>query len=142
MVDPVQHRSRRDMLLAAACVLGTMVTFRFTDYLGPTEFSGGTLTSHLMTWQDNASVLFLLAAVLALFFRRISASMAVVGAGLAAPLYIYLIAPGPFRSVFPGNYSSPLTTRFVWDPWSLAGVGMVSAVILLAIRAFRPVRRT
>jgi hypothetical protein len=129
-------------MLAAACVLGTIVTFRFTDYLGPTEFNGGTLTSHLMNWQDNASVLFLLAAVLAFLYRRISASIAVVSAVLAAPLYIYFIAPGPFRSVFPGNYWQPLTHRFVWDPWSLAGAAMVTAVVPLSIRAFRSARRT
>jgi hypothetical protein len=49
----IRKRSKRDVLLVAACVLGTIVTFRFTDYLGPTEFSGGSVTGPMWRLQES-----------------------------------------------------------------------------------------
>jgi hypothetical protein len=39
-----QQPSKRNVRLAAVCVLGAIVSWRFMDYLGPSEFRGGTVT--------------------------------------------------------------------------------------------------
>lgn len=125
------------MLLAALCVLGTVVTWRFSDYLGPTEFSGGTVTGPLWRFQDLAGDLFPLAAIAAFFYRRVAAVMAFVACVLALPLYVYFIAPGPFRMLFPGEYSVPLTRSYVWDPWSLAGLSVIALATSMSVRALQ-----
>jgi hypothetical protein len=128
-------RSKQDMLLAALCVLGTVVTWRFSDYLGPTEFSGGTVTGPVFAIHELAGDLFPLAAIAAFFYRRVAAAMALVACLLAPPLYVYFLAPGPFRTLFPGEYSVPLTRSYVWDPWSLAGLAVIAAATSISLRA-------
>jgi len=41
------------------------------------------------------------------------------------------------RTLFPGEYSVPLTRSYVWDPWSLAGLAVIATTTLLSLRAFR-----
>ena len=125
------------MLLAAVCALGTVVTWRFSDYLGPTEFIGGTVMGPVFTLHELSGDLFPLAAIAAFFYRRVAAAMALVACVLAPPLYINFLAPGPFRTLFPGEYSVPLTRSYVWDPWSLAGLAVIATTTLLSLRAFR-----
>ena len=83
-----------------------------------TEFIGGWLTGPLLNLYDVGTFLFVPALLLAFFFRRIAAAFALTASLLCLPLYLYFVAPGPFRSVFRGEYSVPLQASFVWNSWA------------------------
>jgi len=130
------------MWLSAICVLGTIVTWRFADYLGPTEFSGGSVTGPMWKFQELASGLFPLAAITAFFYAPLAAGIAVLAGVIASPIYLLFSFPRPVRSLFRGVWSTYATETFHMDPWSLAGIATITAVAFLSVRAFRSVRRT
>lgn len=110
------------LVQAAAYLLCFATVWTFGPSLEGTEFSGGRLTGLMLAMNDLGGALFLLAAVLAFFLRKTSAAMALISATLCLPLFVYFVAPGPFRWVFRGEYSVPLSSNFVWDSWSIAGI--------------------
>jgi hypothetical protein len=99
---------RQKLWLAASCLLCVIVVWVHLDDIGASEFSGGWLTGPLFNMADYASVVFLLAVILAFFFRRIASVMALAASVLCMPFYLYFLAPGPFRRVFKGEYSVPI----------------------------------
>ena len=103
---------------AASCLLCAIVGFTFSAPLGPSEFSGGSVTGPLLTLHDVSGYLFLLAVLLTFLYPRIAAATAMAAALLSLPLYFYFIAPGPFRWLFPGEYSGAELTSFVWNTWA------------------------
>jgi hypothetical protein len=107
---------------AASCLLCVIVAWRHMDDFGASEFSGGWLTGTIFSMFDDGSLAFILAWLLTFFFRRIAAAIALMASLLCLPLYLYITAPGPFRSVFRGEYSVPLQTNFVWDRWAAFGI--------------------
>jgi hypothetical protein len=118
-------------------VLGAIVTGRFSDYLGHTEFSGGTVTGPLWTLQETASGLFLLAAIGAFFYAPIAAGIALLAGVIALPMYLLFLFPRPFQALFRGEWSVRATQTFHLDPWSLAGISMIAAVAYVSRRVFR-----
>ena len=136
-MDPARQRSKRDVLLAAGCVLGTIVTSRFADYLGPTEFSGGSVTGPMWRLQELASGLFPLAAITAFFYAPIAAGIAVLAGVIASPIYLLFLFPRPVRTLFRGEWSTYATETFHMDLWSLVGVATITAVVVLSVRTLR-----
>ena len=89
--------SKPDKLLVATCVLGAVVTWRFSDFLGPSEFSGGSVTRPLFRLPELAGGIFPLAIIAAFFNRRLAAGVTFLASVLAAPLDFYVLAPGVFQ---------------------------------------------
>jgi hypothetical protein len=135
-----QPRSKRDRTLAAVCVLGTIVSWRFMDYLGPTEFRGGTVTRPMWILLTLALDLYPLAAFLAFFYLPLAAGIALLAGVVALPIYLLFLFPGPFHRMFSGQWSVMATSNFNLDPWSLIGIATIAAVLFLSIRIFRPSR--
>ena len=75
----------------------------------------------------------MLALVLTFLRPRIGAALAIVASFLCLPLYLYFIAPGPFRRVFGGEYSVPLQADFVWDRSAIAGLLVFAVAICICI---------
>jgi hypothetical protein len=111
------------------CLLCATITFRYPAGLEGTEFSGGWLTGRLLHASEVGTVLFVVALALTFPFRRLAAGVALAAALACLPLYLYIVAPGPFRRIAGGEYSVPLQASFVWDPWA------ISAICLLAVAA-------
>jgi hypothetical protein len=131
---------KRDMRLIAICALGTIVTWRFSDYLGPTEFSGGSVTGPMWRLQELASGLFPLAAITAFFYPPIAAGIALLAGVIAWPIYLLFLFPRPIRALFRGEWSTHATETFHLDPWSLAGIATIAALVFISIRVFRQAR--
>jgi hypothetical protein len=140
MNTPIQPRSTRDRLLAAVCVLGAIVSWRFIDYLGPTEFRGGTVTRPMWILSTLALDLYALAAFLAFFYPPFAAGIALLAVVVALPIYLLFLFPGPFQRMFSGAWPVMATSTFDLDLWALAGIATIAAVVFLSIRIFRQAR--
>jgi hypothetical protein len=140
MKTTIQQRSKRDVQLAAVCVLGTIVSWRFIDYLGPTEFRGGTVTRPMFLLLTLALDLYPLAAFLAFFYPPLAAGIALLAGVIALPIYLLFLFPHPFQQLLPGAWSVIATSNFNLDPWSLIGIVTIAAVVFLSIRIFRSAR--
>ncbi|HEV2687466.1 MAG TPA: hypothetical protein VGV35_02900, partial [Bryobacteraceae bacterium] len=119
----------RRMWLISSCLVCTALTWRYAAGLEGTEFSGGRISGPLLDMFDGGGVLFFAAAVVSFFYARVGAAIALAATVLQLPLYVYFIAPGPFRAVFRGEYSVPLRANFEWDRWSVAGILVLAATI-------------
>ncbi len=135
-----QQRSKRNVRLAAVCVLGAIVSWRFMDYLGPTEFRGGTLTRPIWSLVTLALDLYLLAAFLAFFYPPLAAAIAILAGVVALPIYLLSVFPGFFPRIVSGEWSAIGISNFSVDLWSLIGVATIAAVVFLSIRIFRQPR--
>ena len=123
--------------------------FQFTAFLiciillwkyGPgvegTEFSGGRITGLLLHSNELGALLFIVALLLTLFYRRVAAVIGIVAALLSLPLYFYELAPGPFRWLSRGQYSVPLSASFVWTKWNIAGVLALALALCISLCSF------
>jgi hypothetical protein len=106
------------------------------DDFGASEFSGGRLTGPLFKMADIGSVLFLLALLLAFFLRRTAATIALAATLLRFPFDLYVLMPGPYRSIFKGEYSVPLYRPLHWDNWAVVGVFGLLLVAILSLRSY------
>ena len=134
-----QQPSKRNVRLAAVCVLGAIVSWRFMDYLGPSEFRGGTVTRPVWSLVTLALDLYLLAAFLAFFYPPLAAAIAILAGVVALPIYLLSVFPGPFHRIVSGELSIAIS-NFSVDLWSLVGVATIAAVVFLSIRIFRQPR--
>lgn len=105
-----------------------------------TEFSGGTLTGKLVNLSNIGTTMLVAAVVVTFFLRRVSAFTAIAGCFLSLPLYLYSLAPGPFRKIFKGNYSVPVERNFYWNPWIVTGVILMLTTIFIAIWSMRELK--
>src|SRR6476469_10976627 len=128
-----QQPSKRNVRLAAVCVLGAIVSWRFMDYLGPSEFRGGTVTRPVWSLVTLALDLYLLAAFLAFFYPPLAAAVAILAGVVALPIYLLSVFPGPFHRIVSGELSIAIS-NFSVDLWSLVGVATIAAVVFLSIR--------
>lgn len=124
-------------MLLLACWLMLKNTFA----LDGTEFSGGRVTGPILTMADVGLITFVVALLLAYPLPRISSVMTLLASCLSLPLLLYFIAPGPFRSVFRGEYSVPLESNFVWDRWSLEPAIVILIVATISVWNLFPVHR-
>jgi hypothetical protein len=125
---------------AIACLACTAVLWVHLDDFGATEFSGGRLTGPLFRLADLGSLLFLVALVLTFFLRRTAATIALAATLLCFPFYLYILMPGPYRLIFKGEYSVPLSGRFHWDSWAVVGVLSLLIVAILSLRSYSKTR--
>jgi len=130
------------MWQAIACLTSNLVLWIYLDDLGASEFRGGWLTRPLFSMADLGSTLLLLALLLTLFLRRIAGTMALPGALLCLPLYLYFLMPGPYEWIFDGISSVPSSFHpvFSWNNWAVVGVLSLFFAAFLSLRSFRKVR--
>lgn len=127
---------KANIWLAGSCLVCAILLWTYGSDLEGTEFSGGRITGPLLNAVDLGLILFVAALLLSLFYRRLAAIAALVASLLCLPLYIYLIAPGPFRRVFPGEYSAPTLSNFVWNRSAMLAILSILVAAFLAIRTF------
>jgi hypothetical protein len=120
---------------AAACFLCAVIVWRYGSGLEGTEFSGGWLTGPLLHMEDVGSILFVLALLLAFFYRRIAAAATLIACLLCLPLYLYFTIPGPFRWVFRGEYSVPLQANFFWSESNVTGIVALVFAACVGVRS-------
>jgi hypothetical protein len=133
----MKHPAKQNYLLGICCLLAALLQIWFAFSLDGSEFSGGRLTGPILNLADYGGYLFLLSAVLAFFLLRVSSIMALTAALLCMPLYLYFIAPGVFRKLFPGEYSIPITSVFTWSFPALAGVGSLAVAGFVSVYFFK-----
>lgn len=121
---------------ALGYLASTVVLWIHLDDYGASEFSGGTLTGPLFKMADIGGVLFLVALLLAFFFRRIAAGIALAATLLCVPFYLYILMPGPSRWIFKGEYSVPLQRPFYWNNWAMVGVLSLLFAAILSLRSY------
>ena len=130
-----------ELLQAASGLLCAAVAWVRLDDIGASEFRGGWLTGVLFAMAVSGNILFILSVVLTFLYRRVAAAIVLLATLLSLPLYLYLIAPGPFRWVFKGEYSVPLRANFVWNNWAIAGMTTLLIATLICLRSFSNVDR-
>ena len=124
------------MWQAIACLACIVVLWIKLDDLGASEFSGGRLTGPLFKMADLSFLLFLLALLLTFFLRRSAATIALAATLLCLPFYLYMLMPGPYRWIFKGEYSVPLSPPFHWDNWAVVGVFSLLFVTILSLHSY------
>ena len=127
------RRADRPILHAVLCVACLLVGRRFSWPFEGTEFSEGLSTGRILWLHDMALLLYVGAAVLAFVDRRFASAMALSGCLLSLPLYFHEIAPGPFRAMFPGDYSVPLNGAFAWDARALGSVATIMGLTVASM---------
>jgi len=138
----MQTFNLRVLTHAGACVLCFVIGWIVVEPLSDTEFGGGTLTGPLLTMSDWGWLLFAVSAIGVFFLRRAAAAMALVACVLSSPAYLYLTAPGLFRRVFPGEYTVPLQSDFVWNTWAIAGMAVALLTAWIGVIAVMEDRAT
>ena len=113
---------QRKLVFAAACFLCMVVYLRSNWIFDGTEFGGGTLCLN----NDRGFLAFALALILILRYPAVAAGSALVGCFLSAPLYLYLVFPRPFRQVWGGEWKVQSPEIFVYEPWWIAGILLIS----------------
>ncbi len=112
-------------------LVAMLLAFRFTLPLEASELSGASLTGRILDIFSWALGGLLLALLVALVLPRVAAVIGLIASLLSVPLLFYAMAPGPFRSLFPGNYSVPLQSRFACDAASITtSLGFLAVLVL------------
>lgn len=120
---------------AAVNLICAVLIWRYTFPLDGTEFSGGRVTGPLLDMSGISIVLFLIGLTLSFVSSRLPAAITLVASVLALPIYIYFALPGPFRRVFKGLYSVPLTANIVLNRDSI--VGLITLMLAVAFSIYR-----
>lgn len=123
-------------------VLSLVITWRFTWSLDGSEFSGGRITGPLLFMADAGILLFAFSILIGLWLRRTSALAALAATLLSLPLSALFLAPGPFRRVIGGNWSVPLQSNFVWDPWTILWLSALLATMFVCVSNLMSCRRS
>jgi hypothetical protein len=96
------------------------------------EFAGGRITGPVLDLGDAGLLLFGLSLLLLFWFPRASAAIAAVASLVVSPLLLYIVARGPFRRVFRGEWSVPLNS----NPWAIFGIVAVLAALFVSAQSF------
>ncbi len=123
-----------------SCFSCSIVLWVRLDSIGASEFRGGSLTGPLFEMADIAGFIFLVALLLTFLNPRFGGVLAIASCLLILPFYFYFVAPALFRRLFPGEYSVPLQTNFIWDSWAIAGIAIAAFTVMVCISTLR--RRT
>jgi hypothetical protein len=114
-----------------ACVLAN------AKDLDGSELGSGRVTGQLLNLTEIGGILLIVALLLTFLVPRVATAVTLTAALLCLPLYLYFVAPGPFRWVFRGEYSVPLTSNFTWTSWPILGIvafAVTTWVCLFGIR--------
>ncbi|HEU5412571.1 MAG TPA: hypothetical protein VFW31_02390 [Candidatus Angelobacter sp.] len=122
--------SFKDRLASAGVfLLCILVLGSYELTLGQSEFSGGRITSLLSGLFEVGVIVLVVALLLTFFSRQIAACIGLAGTLLCLPVYGYFTAPGVFRAIFPGEYSTPLQHVFIAEKWTILGVIVIVFVV-------------
>jgi len=124
---------------ASSFALCIAVAWTQLDLAG-SEFSGGRVTGPIFSLFESGFLVFVLAMLLTFMYRRVGAVMGIAASLLCVPLYLYVIAPGPFRFIFPGNWKSPLEANLIWNTWAIAGLLSLAVAVFGSVRSFSGAR--
>jgi hypothetical protein len=130
----MNRNQKQSLWQTSICLLCAVLVFRELDYLGPSEFSGGSVTGPLFRLADAGSILFMLGLLLAFVFRRFAAGLSLVASLLCLPLYLYLMFPGASRMIFHGEYSIRLESNVILEKWLIVGLLALAISIFLCSR--------
>ena len=123
------------------CLASAFIALIWSRPLEQSEFSGGRVTGPLLQVHEVAMSTFVFAAAFACIRPRIAAASSLLAAILAIPMYVYFIAPGAFRAVFRGEYSSSLDQHFSWHHLSAIAVLLLAAIFFVGCRLLRAIPR-
>jgi hypothetical protein len=126
--------NRYTLALAAMCLLCTILVWTYGSDLEGTDFSGGRITGSVLEMKDVGEFIFIPALLLTFVYRRIAAAIVIAASLLCLPLYLYFIAPGPFRWVFRGEYSIPLHATFVWNSQAVVAIVALVMAVFFGVR--------
>ena len=103
-----------------------------------TEFSGGWLTGPLLSMEEVAIPLFIVAIVLTFVFPRVAAAIGLSASVLCLQLYSFFIAPLPFAGIFARGHEfiAPPTPGFHWETWPVIALAANAIAIYACIRSF------
>ncbi|MGH9520996.1 MAG: hypothetical protein ACRD3E_00530 [Terriglobales bacterium] len=119
----------KKLVLFAILTVGCIFNFWSGWGFDGTEFTGGTITGPILRMSEDAFVLFVGGMIAVWFLPRVASILGLLAGLLSTPLVVYVVAPGPFRHVFRGEYSVPLQSSFYWNGWwLLAGITVVAAM--------------
>src|ERR1700743_2795066 len=104
---------KSELWQSASLLLCLAVAEVHMDWIGASEFSGGSITGPVFSMFQVGGLFFLAAVVLTFFFQRAGAIIGIAASVLCFPLYLYFVAPGLYRSAFRGNWSVPLQSYFI-----------------------------
>jgi hypothetical protein len=127
---------RKKAWLAAVSALSIFVAIVDWTGIEGTEFSGGIVTGPVLHALELGIVLLILGLVLLLFSPRAAALVMLLASVICLPFYLYFLAPGPFRQVFPGEYKAPMQGNFIWAPWDFFGLMTLLMTIFIATYSF------
>jgi hypothetical protein len=126
----------KQKLLQAACsAISAALAVRYDRFAG-TEFSGGRITGPMLDVFSIGTLLFALALLTLWMYPRVAAVISALASLLCFPLYLYFTAPGPFRLIFRGDYSTPLAAHFRWDFWAMLGMLVLLVTTYVSTRSF------
>jgi hypothetical protein len=125
--------SKQKLWHAAAFLAAVGILWLHLDDFGG-EFIGGWLTGKILSMADSGGILFLFALVLTIFLPRIASGVALLASLLCLPLYLYVVAPGPFRQLFKGEYKGSLNQPFVWNWWAAVGIASIILAAAFSVR--------
>lgn len=94
----------------------------YTLPLDGSEFSGGRITGPILKFANLGVVFFGGAAILTLVRGFLGGLAGLIACLLTFPIYLYVVFPGPFRTLFRGDYSVPLRSSVAWDFNSALGM--------------------
>jgi hypothetical protein len=129
--------NKQKLLQGVAFLAGVGVLWIRLDDFGNSEFIGGWLTGRIFSMADDGGILFLFALVLIIFLPRIASVAALLASLLCLPLYLYVVAPGPFRRVFRGQYAGMIQHSFFWNWWAVTGIATVIFAVFVSVHSLR-----
>ena len=110
----------------ATCLLCAVFAWNYEHIVAPlegTEFGGGWLTGPLLHLYDLGALLFFLTLFLVFFFPRTTAVITILASLACLPLYLYFMAPGPYRRIFYWvDFGSTLRSDFRWNAPAVEGI--------------------
>src|SRR5215831_1539104 len=98
------HNKRRNVLQSVGCLFCALAAWSsLEDFIG-TEIGGGRITGPMLDAGILGALCFLIALITTFLSTRAAMASVFLGFLLCLPLYVYRLAPGLFRSIFPGEY--------------------------------------
>jgi len=119
---------------ASICLLCVVMVFRELEFLGHSEFSGGSVTGPLFRLADTGEIFFVMGLLLTFAFRRVAAALSLVASLLCLPLYLCLMFPGVSRNIIHGEYSTPLESNVLWNKRLIVGLLALATAIYVGSR--------
>jgi hypothetical protein len=125
---------KQTLLQASICLISVVLVFIELYILGPSEFSGGSVTGPLFKLAETGAVFSMIGFLLAFVFRRAAATLSLIASLLCLPLYLFLMFPAASRKIFRGGYSTRLGSMVIWDKWLILGLLALGTAIYIGYR--------